>query len=125
MGSGPRGRRRNPVRTVYALANAATNHISAEHLEEGVSLTFDELMPLVARTLVEFRTAWIDKYGSNASQLPREFSTGASGAAVPAQSAFDFITKDGAADRILALLMPDGLEIIEDLEGQFELEMVL
>jgi parallel beta-helix repeat protein len=116
--------RRNPLRTVYALANAATNHIIADHLDDGALLTFDERMPLVARTLAEFRMMWIDKWGDKAVQLSREFAQGASGAAVTAQSAYDFMTREGASAQILELLTPDGMAVLEDLEGQFELELV-
>jgi nitrous oxidase accessory protein NosD len=117
--------RRNPIRTLYALANAATNHVIADHLAEGAAFSFDDRLPLIARTIAEFRDAWIKANGKGAVQLSREFAKGASGAAVSAQLVYDYFIAEGAAARIAELLTPDAASILQDLEGKFELELVV
>jgi nitrous oxidase accessory protein NosD len=115
--------RRSPIRTVYALANAATNHVIADHLAEGVVFRFDDRLPPIARTLADLREVWIAKHGELTIRLSGEFAKGASGAAVPAQPVYDYFISGEAAARIAELLQRDTVSNLEDLEGKFELEL--
>jgi len=110
---------RNPIRTAFALANAAVGHVIADHRLQDTKVSGDPRLAEVAQTLVRLHALGLD----GATNFGRNYAAGASVAAISSPRAFAYITASGAADRIRMRLTRTIDARLEDLEGLFELQI--
>lgn len=108
-------------RTIFALANAATNHL----IYCGGGMEPDPKDPLLvacAHTMFNLRQTW--QNNGRQIALASSFASGAAGVPMPAIAAADYFAAAEAAERIYNLLTPTAAEMLSALEGQLELAIM-